>query len=92
MKTVSAAELQRNIGRYQDIAQREPVAVTRNGRDSIVLLSTHEYDRLKRRDRKVFHVATMSPEERQEMIELVSASEMPAGYEHLDELLKDWKP
>ncbi len=53
MLEVSAAEFQRNIGRYQDIAQREPVAVTRNGRESCVLLSTEEYRRLKRRDREV---------------------------------------
>jgi hypothetical protein len=29
-----AAEFQRNIGRYQDLALRQPVAVTRNGRES----------------------------------------------------------
>lgn len=50
---VSAAEFQRNIGRYQDIALRQPVAVTRNGRESTVLISTEEYQRLKRRDRQV---------------------------------------
>ena len=51
--TVSAAEFQRNIGRYQDLALREPVTVTRNGREGTVLLSTEEYRRLKRRDREV---------------------------------------
>jgi prevent-host-death family protein len=50
---VSAADFQRNIGRYQDLALRQPVAVTRNGRESCVLLSTEEYRRLKRRDREV---------------------------------------
>lgn len=53
MLKVSAAEFQRNIGRYQDMALRQPVAVTRNGRESTVLLSTEEYQRLKRRDRQV---------------------------------------
>lgn len=53
MLKVSAAEFQRNIGRYQDMALRQPVAVTRNGRESTVLLSTEEYMRLKRRDRQV---------------------------------------
>ena len=53
---VSAAEFQRNIGRYQDIALRQPIAVTRNGRESCVLLSTEEYRRLKRRDREVLSV------------------------------------
>ena len=50
---VSAAEFQRNIGRYQDLALRNPVAVTRNGRESCMLISTEEYRRLKRRDREV---------------------------------------
>jgi prevent-host-death family protein len=53
---VSAAEFQRNIGRYQDIALRQPVAVTRNGRDSCVLISTEEYKRLKRREREVLGI------------------------------------
>ena len=93
MKTVSAAELQRNIGRYQDIALREPVAVTRNGRDSCVLVSTDEYHRLKRRDRRVFSTESMSEEQAREMIELVAKSQMPSGFEHFDnELPKDWKP
>jgi len=53
---VSAADFQRNIGRYQDIALRQPVAVTRNGRESCVLISTQEYRRLKRRDREVLAI------------------------------------
>jgi len=53
MMKVSAAEFQRNIGRYQDIALRQPVAVTRNGRESTVMISAEEYRRLKRRDREV---------------------------------------
>jgi prevent-host-death family protein len=56
MLKVSAAEFQRNIGRYQDLALRQPVAVTRNGRESCVLLSTEEYRRLKRRDREVLGI------------------------------------
>jgi prevent-host-death family protein len=54
--TVSAAEFQRNFGRYQDLALRQPVAVTRNGRESCVLLSSEEYRRLKRRDREVLGI------------------------------------
>jgi prevent-host-death family protein len=53
MMKVSAAEFQRNIGRYQDLALRQPVAVTRNGRESTVMISADEYRRLKRRDREV---------------------------------------
>ena len=51
--TVSAAEFQRNIGRYQDIALTRPVAITKNGRERTILISADEYNRLKQRDRKV---------------------------------------
>lgn len=51
--TVSAAEFQRNIGRYQDLALTQPVAVSRNGRERTVMISIDEYYRLKRRDRQV---------------------------------------
>jgi prevent-host-death family protein len=53
MMKVSAAEFQRNIGRYQDVALTQAVAVTRNGRERTVLISVEEYERLKRRDRQV---------------------------------------
>ena len=53
MIKVSAAEFQRNIGRYQDLALTQPVAVTRNGRERTVMISIDEYLRLKRRERQV---------------------------------------
>jgi prevent-host-death family protein len=53
MIIVTAAEFQRNFGRYQDVALTEPIAVTRNGRERIVILSVDEYHRLKKRDRQV---------------------------------------
>src|SRR4051812_14654470 len=45
MLKVSAAELQRNIGRYQDLALTQPVVVTRNGRERTVMISIEEYHR-----------------------------------------------
>lgn len=53
MVKVSAAEFQRNIGRYQDLALTRPVAVTRNGRERTVMISIEEFRRLKRRDREM---------------------------------------
>ena len=50
---VPAGEFQRHIGRYQDLALTQPVAVTRNGRERTVMISADEYYRLKRRDRQV---------------------------------------
>jgi prevent-host-death family protein len=53
MVTVSSVEFQRHFGRYQDVALTEPVVVTRNGRERLVVLSVDEYHRLKKRDRQV---------------------------------------
>jgi len=48
MTIVSASEFQRNFGHFQEIAQREPVMVTSNGRESVVLLSAAEYAALQK--------------------------------------------
>jgi prevent-host-death family protein len=56
MVTISSAEFQRHFGRYQDVALTEPVAVTRNGRERLVVLSVDEYQRLKKRDRQVMQL------------------------------------
>ena len=56
MIKVSSTDLQRDIDHYQDIALRQPIAVTRGGEDTCVLLSTEEYNRLERRDREVLAI------------------------------------
>ncbi|MEZ4859876.1 MAG: type II toxin-antitoxin system prevent-host-death family antitoxin [Caldilineaceae bacterium] len=48
MTTVSASEFQKNFGHFKELAQREPVMVTSNGRESVVLLSAAEYAELKK--------------------------------------------
>jgi prevent-host-death family protein len=50
---VSSGELQRKIGQIQDLALAQPVTITSNGRDRLVMMSVEEYRRLKRRDREV---------------------------------------
>jgi len=63
MIRVAAGEFQRHIGRYQDIALTQAVAVTRNGREQTVLISADEYHRLKRRDRQVLTLADFSDDD-----------------------------
>ncbi|HVX09912.1 MAG TPA: type II toxin-antitoxin system Phd/YefM family antitoxin [Pirellulales bacterium] len=53
MIKVTSGELQRKIGHFQDMALVEPVTITNNGRDRLVMMSVEEYRRLKRRDRQV---------------------------------------
>ena len=43
MAIVSASEFQKNFGHFKELAQREPIRVTSNGRESVVLLSAAEY-------------------------------------------------
>ncbi len=83
--TVSSAEFQRNLGLYQDKALAGPVTITRNGRERLVLLSVEEYQRLKRRDRRVFAVEDTS--ERQ--IAALKKARVPKGNEHLNAELKN---
>jgi prevent-host-death family protein len=84
MIKVSAAEFQRNIGRYQDMALRQPVAVTRNGRESTVLISTEEYLRLKRRDREVLGLDDFTEAD----LAALERSRPPAGARAFDDELK----
>ena len=63
MVKVASAEFQKNIGRYQDLALTEPVMVTRNGRERTVLISASEYDRLKKRDRRVMTLDDFTDED-----------------------------
>ena len=80
MIKVGAAEFQRNIGRYQDLALTQPVAVTRNGRERTVVISTEEYNRLKRRDRQVLGLDDFT----EEMIEAIAKAEPPEEAKQFD--------
>ena len=88
MVRVSSTEFGKEVDRYQDVALRQPVMVTHNGRDRTVMISASEYQRLKRRDRQVFAAGEL-PED---MIDAISRTEMDPRHQHLDELIKDWTP
>ena len=63
MVRVSAAELQKQFGTYSEKAQREPVTITKHGRDSLVLLSSADYERLKSFDTRKHYFAWELPDE-----------------------------
>jgi PHD/YefM family antitoxin component YafN of YafNO toxin-antitoxin module len=88
MTKISSTEFQQDVRRYEDAALTEPVMITRDGRDRLVLLSAEEYARLKRRDRRVVVTGELTEAE----LELIAKAEVPAEYAYLDEELKDWKP
>lgn len=79
--TVSAADFQRNIGKYQDVALSQPVAVTRNGRQSCVLISTGEYIKLKRREREVLALEDFT-ESDADVVRRAKPSEYAQAFDH----------
>ena len=84
MFKVSSAEFQKNIGRYQDLALTQPVTVTRNGRERTVLISAEEYQRLKRRDRKVMQLSDFTDED----IAAIERAAAPDEASHFDSEVK----
>jgi PHD/YefM family antitoxin component YafN of YafNO toxin-antitoxin module len=80
MMTVSAAEFQRHFGRYQDEALKQPLSITRNGRDRLVVLAVEEYQRLKRRDRTVFKSEELSEAE----LKAITEGGMDPRHNHLN--------
>ena len=85
---VSAAEFQRAFGQLSDRALSQPVAITKHGRDHLVLLSAEEFSRLMRRDRRVFATDQLTAEE----IASFEGATMDRRHDHLNAELKDWKP
>jgi PHD/YefM family antitoxin component YafN of YafNO toxin-antitoxin module len=85
---VSSAEFIKNYGALTDKALQEPVTITRNGRDRLVLLSSEEYDRLRRSDRRAIRIEDLSDEEMEEIYQ----SKMSEEFQYLNDELKDWKP
>jgi PHD/YefM family antitoxin component YafN of YafNO toxin-antitoxin module len=81
MLKVPSAEFQKNFGRYQDLALTEAVAVTRNGRERTVLLSSQEYHRLKRRDRQLLGIADFTQADI-DAIERAVAPNEAAAFDH----------
>ena len=84
MIRVTAAEFQRKFGRYRESAQREPVAITSHGRESVVLLSAEEYRRLKQQDRQARYVWELEPAE----LDAISRAEPPAEAAEFDHELE----
>ena len=81
---VTASEFQQSFGMLSDKARQEPVVITKHGRDSLVVMPVEEWERLKRRDRRV-GLTVDFPEE---WIEAVEAAEVPEEYAYLDAELK----
>jgi PHD/YefM family antitoxin component YafN of YafNO toxin-antitoxin module len=88
MREVPATEFARDFGRYREIAQREPVAVTSHGRATGYFVSAVEYEempRLKTLVRRGRAVTDMTREE----IEQMAAGRIASEHDHLNALLDE---
>ena len=88
MREVPATEFTRNFGRYREIAQREPVAVTSHGRATGYFISAVDFEemqRIKASARRSRAVVDMTKEE----IDRMAAGRMAPEHDHLNALLDE---
>lgn len=87
MIEVPATKFAKHFGRYKEIAQREPVAITSHGRTTGYFVAEHEYaeyQRLKAMSRRSLHVNELSDE----TAAALSNARMNPAHDHLNALLK----
>jgi hypothetical protein len=84
---IPASEFTRNFGRYQMLAQREPVAVTSHGRTTGYFIAAADYEAFKsyRDSRRSFATVDLPEEE----ANAISASRMDPRHAHLDAMLDE---
>lgn len=84
---VTTVEFIKGYGALADHALTEPVTITKNGRDRLVLLSAQEYERLRRRDRRAILPEELTDAE----ITAIAAAEVDPRHAPLNDELQDWK-
>ena len=78
MARVTSSELERDFDRYGELAEREPVTITKNGHDRLVLVSVEEFARLKALDtRKAYHPSELPDD----ILEALERAEPPTWTE-----------
>ena len=84
---VTTADFVKSFGQLSDKALTEPLTITKNGRDRLVVMSVDEYARLKRRDRQVILAKYAPPW----LIEaLARTDDIPPEAIALNHEAKDW--
>ncbi len=82
---VSSAEFLANYGPLSARALNEPVTITSDGRDRLVLVSAEEFERLRRAGRRARLIEELGEAEVAE----IAKAQVPPGHDHLDALLDD---
>jgi antitoxin StbD len=76
--TAPASEVQKNFGAFHDRAMREPVRVTKYGRETVYILSAETFHELKQSRRDAVAVADLSDQE----AALIAAAEIPTEHRY----------
>jgi hypothetical protein len=82
---VSSAEFLKQYGALSDKALVEPITITRNGRDRLVLMSAEAFERLSRYAPRTRPVGALTDEE----LALLERAEVSSEHDHLNALLDD---
>jgi len=82
---VSSAEFIKKYGALSDSALNEPVTITCNGRDRLVLLSVDEFERMRRYAPRSRSIEDLTDRE----LEMISAARVSAEHDHVNALLDD---
>ena len=92
MVKVTSAQLIKQFGRYHDAALREPVTVTKHGRDSVVMLSADEYYRLRPKVMEAEERRPLVEEPTVVLLEPIEQVDIPVELVEADEEMQDWMP
>ena len=92
MVKVTSAQLIKQFGRYHDAALREPVTVTKHGRDSVVMLSAEEYYRLRPEHVNTEERRTVVEEPTVVLLDPIEEVDIPVELVDADEEMQDWMP
>ena len=85
MITVPSTEFSKNFGQYREIAQREPIAVTSHDRVTGYFVSSEEYMRLKKGERRAYHISELH----EATIHAIANTRMDPKHNHLNALLDE---
>ena len=76
MVQVAASDLAKNFGEWHDKAMREPVVITKHGRETAVLIAAETFHMLLERYREVVSVEDLDAA----IVEAIENSEIPDEY------------
>ena len=84
MKKVSTSQLRENFGKFQRLARKQPIEITRHGRRDLVLMSAEEYDWM----RAVMQRSFRTEDSPQFVIDAVCRAKVHPRHNHLDKLMR----